>query len=315
MRYILIVLSLFLILLSPFTGQIDIALQNIFDNSTMDHRIFWDIRLPRTILAFCTGAILALSGLVFQTVFRNSMATPFTLGVASGATLFTALGIVLGVVSFISLWAFAGSIITIIVLFAVAKSFGGTQTASLLLVGIALSFFYSASLMVLYFISDLSQSYEIVRFTMGSLDIVGFESLWFVLAGALVLLGVVLNYKQEINLLLTSHEFTILKGVNVKRLNYTLLFIVSIAVAVAVSITGPIGFVGLIVPHILKLVYKQSAHKLILPIFFYGGTFLVVCDMIARNLGTNSDVPIGVVTSFVGAPFFIYLITRKGKQR
>ncbi len=315
MRYIIVALTLALMALSPFIGQIEISLQNIFDNSTMDHQIFWDIRLPRTLLAFCTGAVLALSGLVFQTVFRNSMATPFTLGVASGATLFTALGIVLGTVTFISLWAFVGSLLTIIVLFAVAKSFGSTQTSSLLLVGIALSFFYSASLMVLYFISDLSQSYEIVRFTMGSLDIVGFDTIWFVTAGALILLGVVLKYRQEINLLLTSHEFTILKGVNVKKLNYILLFIVSIAVAIAVSITGPIGFVGLIVPHILKLIYKQSAHKLVIPIFFYGGAFLVICDMIARNLGTNSDVPIGVVTSFVGAPFFIYLITQKGKGR
>ncbi len=315
MRYIIVALTLTLMALSPFVGQIEISLQNIFDNSTMDHQIFWDIRLPRTLLAFCTGAVLALSGLVFQTVFRNSMATPFTLGVASGATLFTALGIVLGTVTFISLWAFAGSILTIALLFTVAKSFSSTQTSSLLLVGIALSFFYSASLMVVYFISDLSQSYEIVRFTMGSLDIVGFDMVWFVTAGALILLGVALRYRQEINLLLTSHEFTILKGVNVKKLNYILLFIVSIAVAIAVSITGPIGFVGLIVPHILKLIYRQSAHKLILPIFFYGGAFLVVCDMIARNLGTNSDVPIGVVTSFVGAPFFIYLITQKGKAR
>ena len=315
MRYIIVVLTLALMALSPFTGQIEISLQNIFDNSTMDHQIFWDIRLPRTLLAFCTGAVLALSGLVFQIVFRNSMATPFTLGVASGATLFTALGIVLGTVTFVSLWAFAGSLLTIIVLFAVAKSFGSTQTSSLLLVGIALSFFYSASLMVLYFISDLAQSYEIVRFTMGSLDIVGFDTVWFVTAGALILLGTALRYRQEINLLLTSHEFTILKGVNVKKLNYILLFIVSIAVAIAVSITGPIGFVGLIVPHILKLIYKQSAHKLIVPIFFFGGAFLVICDMIARNLGTNSDMPIGVVTSFVGAPFFIYLITQKGKGR
>ena len=158
--------------------------------------------------------------------------------------------------------------------------------------------------MVLYFISDLSQSYEIVRFTMGCLDIVGYDMLWFVVLGALLLIATVLKYKKEFNLLLTSHEFTLLKGVDVKKLNYILLFIVSIAVAVAVSITGPIGFVGLIVPHILKLIYKQSAHKLIFPIFFYGGTFLVLCDMIARNLGTNSDVPIGVVTSFVRSSFF-----------
>lgn len=168
--------------------------------------------------------------------------------------------------------------------------------------------------MVVYFISDLAQSYEIVRFTMGSLDVVAFDSVYFISIGAVILIVTALKYKPQINLLLTSHEFTTLKGIDVKKLNYTLLLIVSIAVAIAVSITGPIGFVGLIVPHILKLLFKKSAHQLIVPIFFYGGLFLVVCDMIARNLGTNSDVPIGVITSFVGAPFFIYLIAQKGKK-
>ena len=127
MRYLTISVALCLIAISPFVGQIPIEVKNIFEVSTMDHQIFWDIRVPRVILAFCVGSILALSGLVFQTVFRNSMATPFTLGVASGATLFTALGIVLGVVSFISLWAFAGSILTIIILFAISKTLGSTR--------------------------------------------------------------------------------------------------------------------------------------------------------------------------------------------
>jgi len=146
---------------------------------------------------------------------------------------------------------------------------------------------------------------------MGSLDIVGFDKLYLVFIASIFLLSSILFYKDKLQLLLTSYEFAILKGLNVKRLNYILLFIVSICVAIAVSIVGPIGFVGLIIPHILKTIYKKSAHLLILPIFFYGGVFLVFCDLIARNLNTSSDVPIGVITSFLGAPFFIYLIIKK----
>lgn len=306
-----VLISFIVIILSPFMGQIDISVQNIFDITKMDYQVFWELRVPRTVLAFCTGAVLALSGLVFQTVFRNPMSTPFTLGVASGATLFTAIGIVLGFSSLISVWAFLGSLLTIILLFVIAGRFNSLETSSLLLVGIALSFFYSASLMVLFFISDLQESYEIVRFTMGSLDIVGFKDVIWVAGAALFILLLVKNYTKQINLLLVSYEFAQLKGINVRKTNYILLFSVSVVVGICVSITGPIGFVGLIVPHIIKTIQKQSAHRLILPIFFYGGVFLVFCDMIARNLGTASDVPIGVVTSFLGAPFFIYLIMRR----
>jgi iron complex transport system permease protein len=313
MRYFLLALSIIIISISPFFGQIDISTQNIFNASTMDYQIFWEIRLPRTILAFNVGGILALSGLVFQTIFRNPMSTPFTLGVASGATLFTAIGIVLGFVSFISLFAFLGAILTIILLFIIASRFDSLQTSSLLLVGIALSFFYSASLMVLFFISDLQESYEIVRFTMGSLDVVGFDDVYLIILAGVLLLRLVQKYQDHIRLLLTSYEFATLKGIDVKKTNYTLLLTISIAVGICVSITGPIGFVGLIVPHILKTIMKQSADKLIFLIFFYGGVFLVLCDMIARNLGTVSDVPIGVVTSFIGAPFFIYLIIKRKK--
>jgi len=143
---------------------------------------------------------------------------------------------------------------------------------------------------------------------MGSLDIVGFRDIYFMIFASLIILIVTNIYKKEIKLLLISYEFAQLKGVNVKKTNYILLFVVSISVGICVSITGPIGFIGLIIPHVLKTLYKKSSEQLILPIFFYGGVFLVICDFIARNLNENSDIPIGVITSFLGAPFFIYLI-------
>jgi len=314
MKIILIILSLAIIAVAPFFGQIDISLQNLLNSSTTDYKIFFDLRVPRVLLAFFVGAILALSGLVFQTIFRNPMSTPFTLGVASGATLFTAIAIIIGFSAFISLFAFFGAVVTIIVLFMISARFKTYETSSLLLVGIALSFFYSASLMIVFFLSDLQENYEIVRFTMGSLDVVGFNEVYLVTIAGVFLATLVKKQSHHIKLLLTSHEFAFLKGLNVKKTNYILLLSVSVAVGISVSVTGPIGFVGLIIPHILKNIMRQSADRLIVPIFFYGGVFLVLCDVIARNLSTASDIPIGVITAFIGTPFFIYLIISLKRQ-
>ena len=313
MKKLIFIISIIILFVAPSIGQIDISLANLFDKDNMHYQVFWDIRVPRVILAFFTGAILATGGLIFQSVFRNPMGTPFTLGVASGATLFTAIGIILGLGVFISFFAFLGAVFTIFILFLVVSRFKSYDTSSLLLVGIALSFFYSASLMVMFFISDLNESYEIVRFTMGSLSTVGYQDSLLIAIASLFMLVLIYKYKSELKLLLTSYQFAKLKGVNVKRVNYILLFSVSIGVGIAVSITGPIGFVGLIIPHIIKTIYQQSNDKLILPTFFYGGVFLVFCDILARKLGINSDIPIGVVTSFIGAPFFIYLIIKRKK--
>jgi iron complex transport system permease protein len=313
MKYLFIILSIILLLTAPFFGQIELHLFNINDATSMDYKLFWDLRLPRIIVAFFTGALLGLSGLIFQSLFRNPMSTPFTLGVASGATLGSAFAIVFGFITLVPVFGFFGALLTIAILFSITSKLKGYDTSSLLLVGIALSFFYSAALMILFYLSNESQSYEIVRFTMGSLDVVGIRHAVPVIIVSVLLLFIALKYKNEIKLLLTSYDNAFLKGIEVRKINTILLVSVSIAIGVAVSITGPIGFVGLIVPHILKAIYKKSADKLLLVTFFYSGIFLVGCDLIARNLGTASDVPIGVVTSFLGAPFFIYLIIKREK--
>ena len=314
MNYLFVFISLILLAVAPFFGQIDISISKINTITSMDYKLFWDLRLPRVIVAFFTGALLGLSGLIFQSLFRNPMSTPFTLGVASGATLGTAFAIVFGFISSIAFFGFFGALITIIVLFTLTAKLKTYETSSLLLVGIALSFFYNAALMVLFYLSDESQSYEIVRFTMGSLDVVGISNALPVVIVSLLLLLMSKRYQNEIKLLLTSYDNAFLKGIEVQRVNTTLLITVSIAIGVAVSITGPIGFVGLIIPHILKNIYKKSADKLLLPTFFYSGIFLVLCDLISRNIGSSSDIPIGVITAFLGGPFFIYLLIGRRKS-
>jgi len=311
MRHIVFIFALGIILLAPFFGQIPIELYNLDNPTTVDYKLFWDIRLPRVMVAFFAGAILALGGLLFQSLFKNPMSTPYTLGVASGSTLGVAFAIVFGFSSMLSLFGFFGALFTVIILFALTLKLKYYETNALLLVGIALAFFYNAALMILFYLSDESQSFEIIRFTMGSVEVVGLEQTLPIVLASLGLLMVANFYKKELKLLLTSNDYAYLKGVKVKRVNTILLVAVSVSVGVSVSITGPIGFVGLIIPHIIKTIYKQSAEQLMLPIFFYGGFFLVVSDLVARNLGSSSDIPIGIITALLGGPFFIYLIMRQ----
>lgn len=217
-----------------------------------------------------------------------------------------------------SIGGFIGSIVTILSLFFISNRINSNsilaQTNSFLLVGIALSFFYAACLNLLFSVSNFEENYSIVRFTLGSLDIVGFSYVYPVVMAALFLLFIVYKYQYEIKLLLTSNQNAFLKGIEVKKTNLILLLSVSLCVGLCVSFTGPIGFIGLVVPHMIKILYKQSAAKLFVPVFFYGGFFLAFCDFISRNLIQSSVIPIGIVTAFVGAPFFIYLIVRQNKR-
>ncbi|WP_320034129.1 iron ABC transporter permease [Halarcobacter sp.] len=318
MKNIAYIISVFLIVLSPFFGESSISFNEIFDSNTTSHMIFWDLRVPRIVLAFFVGAILSLSGLIFQTIFKNILITPYTLGIASGTTLFTALSIVFLPTFALYISGIVGSFITIMVLYLISRIINKNSllasTNSILLVGIALSFFYSSALMLVFFLSTLQENYTIVRFTLGSLDIVGFNTPIIVFIVAILFLYFVYRFKSEIKLLLVSNDMAFLKGINVNRVNLTLLILVSIAVGVSISFVGPIGFIGLIIPHTIRLIYKKSAHKLIFPVFFYGGVFLVISDLIARNLNTASSMPIGVVTSFIGAPFFVYLLIKRNTK-
>ncbi|WP_321471302.1 iron ABC transporter permease [Halarcobacter sp.] len=318
MRNIVYIISVFLIVLSPFFGESSISFGDIFDSNTTSYMIFWDLRVPRIVLAFFIGAILSLSGLIFQTIFKNILITPYTLGIASGTTLFTALSIVFLPTFALYISGIVGSFITIMILYFISRIINKNSllasTNSILLVGIALSFFYSSALMLVFFLSTLQENYTIVRFTLGSLDIVGFNTPIIISIIAVLFLYCVFRFKSEIKLLLVSNDMAFLKGINVNRVNLTLLILVSIAVGISISFVGPIGFIGLIIPHTIRLIYKKSAHRLIFPVFFYGGVFLVISDLIARNLNTASSMPIGVVTSFIGAPFFVYLLIKRNSK-
>lgn len=315
MKIFIYILSFLIIFISPFLGEINISLNQIFSLDDSMSMVFWDLRVPRVILAFFVGSILAISGLVFQIVFKNELITPYTLGIASGTTLFSAISIVFFPLIPLFFSSILGSLITILILFLISKRLNKksliNSTNSMLLIGIALSYFYSSALMLIFFISNLQENYSIVRFTLGSLDTVGFIPTLIVGFTVFFVFIFIFRIKNSINLLLISNDVAFLKGLNVDKTILTILIFITICVGICISFTGPIGFVGLVIPHIIKLIYKKSATKLFIPTLFFGGVFLAACDLISRILPTASALPIGVVTSFIGAPFFVYLLIRK----
>ncbi|WP_434637215.1 iron ABC transporter permease [Sulfurimonas sp. NW7] len=308
-------------LLSAFVGSVDLHLQNIFHLNSLDAQIFFALRLPRVLFTFFAGAVLALSGLLFQTLFRNALMTPYTLGISSGAVLGAGIAIKLslGTLLFgfaaISVFGFFGALFTVFLLLYLSRFLRQSHAESLLLLGIALSLFYSALLMVIFYLGSAMQNDMLIRFTMGSLSVIGWQYPLIISFSAIILFIAVYMYRFELQLLSISQDQAQLKGVNTKKVTVILLVISSFAVGTLVSISGPIGFVGLIVPHIVHKLYPVNISKRIIKTTLFGGLFLVLCDTVSRTLQTQSELPIGIITAIIGGPFFIYLIISRAQKR
>jgi iron complex transport system permease protein len=309
-----------ILVLSPFIGAVSLHVEDIFDSNHLSSTIFFDLRLPRVLFAFSAGVILSLSGLLFQTLFRNALMTPYTLGISSGAVLGAGIAIKLGLGSLIfgigaiSLFGFGGAMLTVLLLIYLSRFLRSSQQESLLLLGIALSLFYTSALMIIFYLGDTMQNDMLIRFTMGSLSVIGWQNPVVLGIISLLLLISIYMYRFELQLLGISDEGARLKGVNTKKTTLILLIISSFGIGTLVSISGPIGFVGLIVPHIVTKLYPSTINRRIIKTALFGGFFLVLCDTITRILQTQSELPIGIVTALIGGPFFIYLIITKGKK-
>ena len=319
-RFILWAALLSIFALSPFIGAVTLELNAILDTSSLANTIFFELRLPRVLFAFSAGVVLALSGLLFQTLFRNALMTPYTLGISSGAVLGAGIAIKLGLstlffgIAALSLFGFLGAMLTLFLLLYLAQFLRSSQHESLLLLGIALSMFYTSALMIIFYLGDAMQNDMLIRFTMGSLSIIGWQSPVLLGIIAVILSGGVYLYRFELQLLSVSEHQATLKGVNTKRVTLLLLTLSSFAIGTLVSISGPIGFVGLIVPHIVTKLYPLSVNHRIFKTALFGGLFLVACDTLTRGIQTQSELPIGIVTALIGGPFFIYLIITKAHR-
>lgn len=338
-RFISVMLVLLILLAVAITAGVltgpNLSAGEAFDaligraNEAQDSQIVLDVRLPRVLLAAMVGAALAICGVVFQALLRNPLADPFILGVSGGA----ALGVILSIlflgsvggiigallpISAMPLMAFTGALSTIFLVYFMAKYRGTIPVHTLLLSGVVVNAFFGAIIM---FLTTMLQSHELswaIFYLMGSLKSVQASSLVF-FSGCLVLSGtIILMRARDYNILSTGEEQAQQLGVDVERVKRISFVAASLLTGVAVAFVGPIGFVGLIVPHIMRLIFG-SDHRLLLPASaLAGGIFLILADTGARTLmsfiteaNTASEIPVGVITAIAGGPFFLILLRRR----
>jgi iron complex transport system permease protein len=276
--------------------------------------ILWRIRVPRVCLGLVAGAALAASGMAFQAMFRNALATPYTLGVSSGASLGAALYMRAALrldaagIDGVSLAALGGAGISTLLVYGLTRLSRAFSTATLLLAGVATSFSFTSLILLTQYTSDVTTAFRVGRWLMGGLEVVGFEPVWQVLPFAAVGLIVVTVLTREMDLLVVGEDLAATRGVSVEHVKRLLFFAVSLMVGGVTAVCGPVGFVGLIVPHIGRLLVGGH-HRFLAPFSILGGaTFLVTCDTIARVAIAPVEVPVGSITALVGGPFFLTLL-------
>ncbi len=290
-------------------------------NGIKDSNIFivLNIRLPRIILTTIVGGILASVGASYQAIFKNPMADPFVMGVSSGAAFGATLSIVFGLnkgiwgFGFTSIMAFVGALITTVIVYNLARIGHKISTTSILLSGIVMSSILSAanSIMMIFNQDDLA---NIISWTMGSFNGANWNQISVIIIPAIIGLLCLSFLAREMNAIVMGEEDAQNMGVNVELVKKMILVGASLLSALAVSVSGVIGFAGIIVPHLFRIIFG-SDHKILLPASVIGGgIFLLICDTLARTALPGRELPVGVITSVLGGPFFLYLL-KKSKSK
>jgi iron complex transport system permease protein len=333
--FLLFITLIVLVLVTVTIGSMDVSLSEVYtiliknvpfigdyvqtEVSPIHTEVVLKIRLPRVLVAGVVGVALAAAGAVLQGLLRNPMADPYVLGISAGASVGASLAIgfgfgssFLGFLYAVPLMAFVGALITIFVVYNISKRGGGNSMLSLLLIGIAISSFLSA---IVSFIKIISSDalHGIVYWIMGSLQVAGWNHLFiaspFVFGGLII----IFYYAKDLNIIsLGEHQAQHL-GVDVESLKTRLLICVSLITAAAVSVSGIIGFIGLIIPHMTRLLVGPD-HRILIPTSaLLGAIVLIICDTLARTLMSPAEIPVGIITALLGSPFFVYLLIKRKK--
>ena len=317
------VFALAVMIWAPTVGSTEISLTRAFDRTiawheNVDAQIFFVARLPRVLAGGLVGATLAAAGVVLQALLRNPLATPFTLGVSAGASLGAMLAVtlklelsLLGITS-IPLASFAGSLVATGIVYALASSQRrGLSTNVLLLAGVTLNSFFSALILFVQYLADFAEALRAIRWMMGGLDVADYFPIIAALPFIVVAFAVFAMLPRTLNLLSVGAESAAAKGVAIVPAQRLAFLSASLATGAAVSLGGPIGFIGIIVPHLVRLMVG-SDHRIVLPASaLFGAAFLVVCDLAARTVMSPLEIPVGVVTALIGGPFFLWLLVKK----
>jgi iron complex transport system permease protein len=315
--------ALLALLVAPWLGVRTLTPSDVFgrasDASGLDARIFWQLRLPRELLAWCAGATFGICGMVFQALFRNPLAEPSLLGVSSGASLGAAAAIRFGLVAgtgaagllgavTLPACAFVGALGAVGIITAFARMTRSTKDATLLLAGVAISSLFSSVIMIFQYTSGAVETFRLVSWTMGGINAIGMNEGLRAIPPMLLALILAACCATELDLITFGDEIASTRGVALERLKRVLFVGMSLSVAVVVANCGPIGFLGLIAPHIARRLVGPRHFALTFATAVVGGTALLVCDTAARTLWAPADLPVGVIISFLGAPFFLWLL-------
>lgn len=317
----LIAITLIAILLDLGWANWPLSISEVIDvllggGSSVDRTIVLDINLPRVVMGIFVGAGLAISGAVMQALFRNPMASPYILGLSNGAALGASIGM-LFTISFIPIaitvpvLAFVFCLGTMMLVYSLSRVGGNTQMETLLLSGIAVSALLSALVSLMTFLAG-DQMEGIVFWTMGSLSKATWSNLMFVIPVISVGILIMMTMSRELNAMMLGDAHAMDLGVDVRKVRILLLICTTLVVAAAVSFVGVIGFVGLVIPHVVRLMIGPDNRLLIPLTVIAGASYLVICDYIAHCMyGISGVLPIGIITALIGGPYFIYLLRRR----
>ncbi len=320
--WVLFLLFLVSLFVCPLLGSTSISFSKVFQvwppaPGNQDAEIFFQVRLSRILLAALAGAAMSVSGVVFQAVLRNPLACPFTLGIAGGSSFGAVAAIGLGWtmgwggLSLVTLFAFLGAMVSLFLVYSLAVLIRSFSATTLLLAGVGINYFFSAIVLLFYFLADFSQSFTMMHWLMGSLDMVDYASL----EGGFVLFAVVFlilySLSRELNLLSAGEELARVKGVPAVQVIWLSVFSASLLTSAVVAWTGPIAFVGLIVPHICRFLVGNDHRGLLVGSALGGATFLMICDTLCRSFFGATELPVGVLTALLGVPVLLLLLFKR----
>lgn len=308
-------------ILSLCVGSASIPVRRIIPliiegKGAVEYSILFDIRLPRIILAFAIGGALSLAGVILQGMFRNPLVEPYTLGISGGAAIGVSLNIVLrlsGVFGLVSLpiFGFLGAVVVILLVYSLSLRKGILKIHGLLLTGVMISFISSSLIMLIMAVSHTEDLHGIIFWIMGSLG----EANWLLIKAALLIsilsLGISYLFCLDLNAFSLGEEQALHLGVNIERTKRLLFIIASLLTGFSVSVAGIIGFVGLVVPHFVRMFVGGDHRILLVSSFLCGAAFLIFCDTLARTIIAPLELPVGVVTGILGGSLFIYALTKK----
>jgi iron complex transport system permease protein len=292
------------------------TLSSLLPQDPIEARILTEVRLPRVALGFVAGAALAAAGMAFQALFRNALATPYTLGVSAGASFGAAIYVHFGIATSVAgipgyaFAAMAGALLSIALVYVVASAASGFSSSTLLLAGVAISFLFTSAILAIQYIGDVTTSFRIGRWLLGGLEVVGFAPVLQVLPFALVGLAILLAVPRDLDLLVTGEESAAARGVAVTTVKRLVFGAASLMVGGVVATCGPIGFVGLVVPHVGRILLGPG-HRTLGPFsILAGGAFLVACDAVGRTVAAPVEIPVGIITALIGGPFFLVMLVQ-----